>query len=99
MSIIWPCDGIENKHGVCRGEDYMKTFCKSFREHKIKIINFDKKKIISLTKEQNESYLSKKIFYICKEKFKYQYTNDNNYCKVEDCCHYTGKYRGAVICN
>ena len=24
-----------------------------------------------------------------------------NYCKIKDCCHYTGKYRGAArsICN
>ena len=29
MSRIWTFDGIENKHGVYRGEDCMEKFCKS----------------------------------------------------------------------
>ena len=28
--------------------------------------------------------------------FEQKYTNDKNYCKVKDHCHYTGKYRGAT---
>ena len=35
----------------------------------MKIINFKKKKMILLTKEQEESYENAKIDYICKEKF------------------------------
>ena len=30
---------IKNKHNVYRGKDYMKKFCKSFREPTIKITN------------------------------------------------------------
>ena len=28
--------------------------------------------------------------------FKHKYTNDKNYCKVKDHCHYAGKYKDAV---
>ena len=31
---------IENKHDLYRGKDCIKTFCKSLREHAMKIINF-----------------------------------------------------------
>ena len=34
----------------------METFCKFLRKHAVKIINFKKKKIKLLTKEQQESY-------------------------------------------
>ena len=30
MSTIWAFDGITTKHDVCRDEDFMKKFCKSF---------------------------------------------------------------------
>ena len=33
----------------------MKTFCELLREHAMKMINFKKKKMKSLTKEQHES--------------------------------------------
>ena len=48
MSTIWTFDGIENKHDVYRREDCIKTYCESLREHARKIINFEKKKIVSL---------------------------------------------------
>ena len=47
----------------------MKRFCKSLREHAIKIIIFKKKKIELLTKEQQELYENAKICYFCKEEF------------------------------
>ena len=43
--MIWTFDGIENKHDVHRGKDGMKRFCELLREHAIKIINFEKKKV------------------------------------------------------
>ena len=49
MSTIWTFDGKENKHDVYRNEDCMKKFCGSLREHEMKIINFEKKKMIPLT--------------------------------------------------
>ena len=48
MPTIFAFDGIENKHDACRGVDCMKKFFKSLREHAMKIINFQKKKLIPL---------------------------------------------------
>ena len=61
MSAIWTFNGKENNHNVYRGKNCMKNFCESLREHAMKIINFEKKKIIPLTKEQQESYEKTKI--------------------------------------
>ena len=68
MSTIWTFDCIENKHDVYRGEDCMKKFCESSREHAVKMINFEKKKIVLLTKEQREPYEKATICYICKKR-------------------------------
>ena len=81
----------------------MKIFCKDLRDQAMKIINYEKKKII-LTNERKESYENQGVCYICEKEF---CTDKNNkkefksYCKVRDHCHYTGKYRGAAhsICN
>ena len=43
----------------------MKKFCKSLREYAMKIINFKKKKMKLLTKNQQELYENAKICYIC----------------------------------
>ena len=56
MSTISSFGSIENKHDVCRGKEYMKKFCEFLREHTMKIIDFKKKKMNLLTKEQQESY-------------------------------------------
>ena len=48
--MIWIFDGIENKCDVYRGEDCMKKFWESLRERALKIINFEKKKMIQLQK-------------------------------------------------
>ena len=69
MSTILSFKSIENKHDVYRGKDCMERFCKSLREHAIKIIIFKKKKIELLTKEQQELYENAKICYFCKEEF------------------------------
>ena len=98
ISSFW---SIENKHNVYRGKDCMRKFCEFLREHTVKIINFKKKKMKLLTKEQQESYENGDIYYICKGKYENKYFKDKKYCKVRDPCHYTGEYRDAVriICN
>ena len=53
MFTIWKSDGIGNDHNLHRGENCMKKFCESLREHTIKLINFEKKKMIALKKIQN----------------------------------------------
>ena len=101
MSTKSSYKSMENKHDVCKGKDCMKKFCRSLREHAMKIINFKNSKMKLLTKEQQESYENLKICYICKEKFEDKYVKNKKYCKVRDHCHYTGEYRGAAhsICN
>ena len=69
ISTISSFKSIENKHDIYRGKDCMKKFCEFFREHTIRIINFKKKKLKLLTKEQQGSYKNAKMCYICEEKF------------------------------
>ena len=52
MSTIWTLDNIENKYSLYRGEDCVKTFCSSLKEHATNIINFEKKKMLPLTKRR-----------------------------------------------
>ena len=70
MFIISSFRSINNKNDVYRGKDCMKNFCEILREHAMKAIDFEKKKMKLLSKEQSESYENVKICYICKEKFK-----------------------------
>ena len=51
MSTILTFDNIENQHILYHGEDYEKKFCISLREHATNVINFEKKKMLPLTKE------------------------------------------------
>ena len=53
-SIFTSCsfDESKNKLNYYRGNDCMKKFCKDLRIHATKIINYEKKKIISLTPEE-----------------------------------------------
>ena len=78
----------------------MKNFCLELREHATKIINYEKKEMIPLTKEEEKKHNKQEVCHICKKRFS---TDDNNkkYHKVRDHCHYTGKYRGVAhdICN
>ena len=88
----------KNKLNYYRGEDCMTKFCKDLREHATKIINYEKKDMIPLTKKEEENYNNQKVCYICKKKID---KSDKKHHKVRDHCHYTGKYRGAAhnICN
>ena len=56
MSTIWGFDHIENKHDVWRHENCMNKFFKFLKEHALKIIDIEKKKIIPLTDEEFQSY-------------------------------------------
>ena len=93
-------DKTKNKLDYYRSDNCMKKFCKDLREHATKIINYEKKKMISLTKKEEENYNKQKVSYICKKEFNTG-DSDKKYHKVKDHCHYMGKYRGAAhnICN
>ena len=43
---------MENKHTLYRGKDCMKKFCEFLREDAKNIINFKKKPLLTLTKEE-----------------------------------------------
>ena len=60
-------DAAKNKLDYYRGHDCMKKFCKDLKKHATKIINFEKKEMIPLTTEENESYLKKEVCHICKK--------------------------------
>ena len=95
-------DNTKNEFHYDRGSNSMKTFCFELKEHATKIINFEEKKeIIPLTNEKNDSYLKQEVFHICKKEFIFdiESCSENMYikcCRVKDNCHYTGKYRGAA---
>ena len=63
----------------------------------MKIINYEKKKIIPLTDKEKETHENQKIYYTCKKNL----VQIKKYCKVRDHCYYTGQYGGAAhsICN
>ena len=108
-SIFTSCsfDESKNKLNHYRGKDCMKKSCKDLKEHAMRIINHEKKKIIPLTKEEKINYNDQKVCYIWKKEFDTIDTTKSSsleckkYHKVRDHCHYTGKYRGAahIICN
>ena len=52
----------------------MKNFCLDLREHATKIINYEKKEMIPLTKEEKKVHNQQKVCYICKKIF----SNDDN---------------------
>ena len=91
-------DKTKNKLDYYRADNCMEKFCKDLREHATKIINYEKKKMIPLTKKEEKNHNKQKVCYICKKEFN---TDDKKHYKVKDHCHYTGKYRGAAhnICN
>ena len=66
MSTI---SSFKDRHDVYRGRDCIRKFFESLIEHAIKIINFKKKKMNLLTKEQKKTNENAKICYICKDEF------------------------------
>ena len=99
-SIFTHCsfNQTKNKLDYYRGKDCMKKFSADLRIHASKIINYEKKKMMSLTTEEKIYHNKQNICYICKKEFD---ISNKNHHKVRDHCHYTGKYRGAArnICN
>ena len=47
----------------------MIMFCKDLKEQAMKIINYEKKKIIPLTDKEKETHENKKVCYICEKEF------------------------------
>ena len=96
MSTIGAFNNIENKHTLYGREDCIKKFCEFLREHAKNIIDFEKKKMLQLTKEELKLHQDARNCYICGEKILQKLAKTGNYRKVRDHCYYTDKYRGAT---
>ena len=86
-------DRTKNKLDYYRGKNCMKNFCLDLREHATKIINYEKKEMIPLTKKKRKNITSKKFVIYVKKDLVLMIATKNI---IRDHCHYTGKYRGAV---
>ena len=85
-SIFTSCsfDESKNKLNYYRGKDCMKKFCKDLKEHATIIINYEKKKIIPLTKEEKINCNDQNVGYICKKEFD---TIDKKNYKAHNICN------------
>ena len=76
-STILSFKSIENKN------DVYKKLCRSFRKHAMKIINFKKKKMKLLTKEQQQSYQMRKSVIFVKKNLNINMWKMKNIVKIE----------------
>ena len=76
-SLLTCCsfDKSKNEQKYYRGEDCMIMFCRDLKKQSMKIINYEKKEMIPLTNERNESYENQKNCHICEQEF---CTDENN---------------------
>ena len=58
-------DKTKNKLDYYRDKDCMKKFCLNLRENATKIINYEKRKTIPLTKKEEKKHNKQKVCYIC----------------------------------
>ena len=87
------CDEKNNAIDYYRGKDCLKKFCQDLKKQAKSIVDFEKK-MIKLTQEERYKHDSRKYCFLYKKPFLED--AKNNYIKVRDHCHYTGKYRGAA---
>ena len=62
-------DTTKNKFDYYRGKNCMKNFCPDVREHATKIINYEKKEMIPLTKNKRKCIISEKFAIYVKKRF------------------------------
>ena len=86
MPAIWEFGHIENKHALDCGKDCIKRFYDFLREHAKNIIDFEKKKMLPLTKKEVKSHEDAKVCYTCRKRI-LKNTKDINYQKVRDHFH------------
>ena len=62
-----PFDETKNKLDCYRSKNCMKKFCEGLREHVTKIINYEKKEMIPLTKKEEKRHSKQKVCHICEK--------------------------------
>ena len=67
FSLFTHCsfDKTKNKFDYYRGKNCMKNFCLDLKEHALKIIDYEKKEMILLTKEVRKIHRGQEVCYIC----------------------------------
>ena len=95
-SLITHCSFDEEKNVIdyYRGKDSSKKFCQDLKKQARLIVDCEKKEMIKLTEEEQYRHDTRKLCFLCKKTFFED--AKNNYIKVRDHCHYTGKYRGEA---
>ena len=70
-SLVTCCsfDKSKNDQQYYRGKDCMKTFCEDLKDQAMKIINHEKKEMMTLTDEEKASYENQEICHICEKEF------------------------------
>ena len=91
-------DKNENKINYYRGKDCIEKLCKKLKECAMKIINYEEKEMIPLTKKEKTFFKTQEAYHIYEEKVCVDKDDESyiNRKKVKDHCHYTGKFRGAA---
>ena len=97
----WKFDHIEDKDTSYLGKDCMKKVCINLSEYAKNINDFEKNKVLPLLIEELKSQQDARVCYICGKKIWKKFSENLNYRKIRDHCHYTGIYTGAThsICN
>ena len=72
-----------------------------FKRIRKRISDFEKKRMLPLTKGERKSHHDAKVCYVCRKRILKKLPKSINCWKVREHCQYTGKYRGAAhsICN
>ena len=61
LFIVYTFDTTKNKLDYSRGKNYMKKGCLDLREHARKIIDYERKEMISLTYEEKKIHREQKF--------------------------------------
>ena len=56
---------MKSKHNALSGKDWIKKFCKSLKGYVMKVLNFEKKKMLPLTNKEYISYCNQENCHIC----------------------------------
>ena len=69
LNLVCSFDSTQNKESFHRGRDCIKKFCSDLKELGTKIINYEQKRMIPLTDNENRSYKEQKIVTYVKKGF------------------------------